>query len=347
MRNMKMKSKTRKESDFSYHLDNFLMVYMPGRNLSKNTITSYGDALLLFMDFIEEKHNIQRQKLGISDISQDIVEEYIQWLGAERGNSVSTCNNRLAAIKAFLAYVAKKDAKCVYISKKVMEIEAKEAPTPLIKHLSKEQTKLLIELPNKNNKRGRRNMTMLSLLYDSAARVQELCDLTVGDVRTDGPPVVNLTGKGNKTRTVPIMHGTAKLLQSYLEENRLNTPDKANHPLFFNADGMKLTRAGVAYVLNKYYTEARTKDPTMPEKISPHVLRHSKAMHMLQSGVHLVYIRDFLGHKFIQTTEIYAHADPETKRKDIEKAQLEIDTDLPDWNMNSRLMDYLEGLRKS
>ena len=342
-----MKKSQRKNADFPYHMDNFLLKYMPARNLSLNTINSYGDTLLLFMEYIELAHSISRDNLSMTDITPTLVDEFIQWLEKERNCSQSTCNNRLAAIKSFVKYVSKKDAKYVYIAQQIKELETKEAPSPAIKHLTKNQTKLLIESPNKNRRKGRRDLALLSLMYDSAARVQELCDLTVGSIRVDDAPVVTLTGKGNKTRTVPIMQGTAQLLKSYMEENNLNCPEKLEYPLFSNARGEKLTRAGVTYIVKKYFNAAKEKDPTMPDKISPHVLRHSRAMHMLQSGTHLVYIRDFLGHSFVQTTEVYARADPETKRKDIEKAQLHIDTDLPDWRLNKKLMDFLAEFRKS
>ena len=342
-----MKKNQRKNADFPYHVDNFLLKYMPARNLSLNTINSYGDTLLLFMEYIELKHSISRDNLCMTDITPELVDEFIQWLEQDRNCSQATCNNRLAAIKSFAKYVSKKDVKYVYTAQQIKALEAKETPSPVIKHLSKDQTKLLIETPNKNRRKGRRDLALLSLLYDSAARVQELCDLTVGSIRVDDAPDVTLTGKGNQTRTVPIMHGTATLLKSYLQENNLISPAKFENPLFSNARGEKLTRAGVTYIVKKYFITAKEKDPTMPDKISPHVLRHSRAMHMLQSGIHLVYIRDFLGHSFVQTTEVYAQADPETKRKNIEKAQLHIDTDLPDWRLNKKLMDFLEDFRKS
>lgn len=129
-----------------------------------------------------------------------------------------------------------------------------------------------------------------------------------------------------------------------MAENRLSTHEKADAPLFFNHRGERLTRAGVTYILKKYCSAARTENPELPAKISPHVLRHSKAMHMLQAGVNLVYIRDFLGHAHVETTEIYAKADTEMKRRAIETAKIPIDPNLPSWTENKGLMAFLNSL---
>lgn len=341
------RANTKTTADFAKYLNNFLTIYLPGRNLSENTIVSYGDTFLLLMDYFELKCSINREQLCVNNITVDAVNSFLKWLHDERGNSPSTCNNRLAAIKTFARFVSTKSPSFLYTAQMIRDIDAKKTPKAQIQHLTKDQTKNLIEAPDKNTPQGRRDLTMLCLLYDSAARVQELCDLTVGSVRTQNPATVTLTGKGMKTRTVPIMSGTAKLIDSYLAENKLNYREKLEYPLFFNHRHEKLTRAGVTYILKKYFILAKQDDPTMPEKISPHVLRHSKAMHMLQADTHLIYIRDFLGHESVQTTEVYARADPETKRKNVERVQLEIETDLPDWRMNKKLMEFLEEFGKT
>lgn len=187
-------------------------------------------------------------------------------------------------------------------------------------------------------------MLLLSLMYDSGARVQEICDLRVRDVRLQKPPTVILTGKGRKTRFVPIMASTANVLTIYFSDNGLSSPDKADQPLFTNHQRGKLTRAGVTYILKKYFDAARQANPDLPEKISPHILRHSKAMHMLQAGINLIYIRDFLGHVHVETTEIYAKADTEMKRRAIESTHIKINLDLPAWTDDRDLMALLTNL---
>ena len=187
---------------------------------------------------------------------------------------------------------------------------------------------------------------LLSILYDAVARVQELIDIRVCDVILDNPAVIILTGKGNKTRRVPLMKNTVLLLKSYLAENKLDKPWKNEHPLFINNQHHKLTKEGVAYIVAKYAESARQISTIVPPKVKVHMFRHSKAMHLLQAGVNLIYIRDFLGHVDLKTTEIYARADTETKRKAIENAYPDlIDSNLPDWSIDQALLSWLSELR--
>ena len=189
-------------------------------------------------------------------------------------------------------------------------------------------------------------MTLLSVLYDTGARVQELIDIKVIDVTLDSPPVISLTGKGNKVRRVPLMKNTVTLLQKYLSENDLNKQWKNQYPLFTNNQHNKLTKEGIAYILDKYVKMTSAKSQIVPKRISPHVLRHSKAMHLLQAGVNLIYIRDFLGHVDLKTTELYARTDTETKRKAIENAYPDIITgQLPDWSKDKELLTWLSELK--
>lgn len=339
-----MKRKAIDNANFAKHVTCFLRIYLPGKNFSYNTICSYGDTFLLLEEYFEQVHSIKREYLSLLDISRSKVEDFMQWLSKTRSCTPSTCNNRLAAIKSFVKYASTKEASFLYEAQQILAIKTKKTPKPGIPHLTKEQTKALIESPDQTTQQGRRDLAILALLYDSAARVQELCDLKVCDVRLKEPPVVVLTGKGMKTRTVPILSGTAKILRSYMEENDLIDSAKSDYPLFINHQREKLTRAGVTYILKKYFAVASKNDATMPDKISPHVLRHSRAMHMLQAETQLIYIRDFLGHESVLTTEVYARADPEMKRKAIEKVQLNIETNLPDWRESQRIMRMLKNL---
>ena len=187
---------------------------------------------------------------------------------------------------------------------------------------------------------------LMSVLYDTGARVQELIDLRVCDVILENPAVIILTGKGNKTRRVPLMKNMVLLLKNYLAENKLNKPWKNEHPLFINNQHRKLTKEGVAYIVAKYAESARQISTIVPPKVKVHMFRHSKAMHLLQAGVNLIYIRDFLGHVDLKTTEIYARADTETKRKAIENAYPDlIDSNLPDWCKDQALLSWLSELR--
>src|SRR2546429_5439323 len=159
----------------------------------------------------------------------------------------------------------------------------------------------------------------LPIFYDTGARVQELVDLSVGDVPLDPPAQIRLLGKGRKMRAVPLMATTVQLLRSHMQENHLDHPEQFDKPLFHNARHERLTRSGVRYILHKYVVLSRSKCPSLNRTVSPHTLRHTKGMHLLQSGVSLDMIRDFLGHVDAKTTQIYARANLEMKRNALEK----------------------------
>jgi site-specific recombinase XerD len=232
------------------------------------------------------------------------------------------------------------------VCQRILQVPFKKYQQPIIRHLTPEQTQALLALPGFASRSARRDTTLLSVLYDTGARVQELCDLCVRDVRLDQPPIIALTGKGRKTRHVPLLKNTVKLLYSYMEENALLKNGNQDSPLFFNQRRAKLTRGGVSHILRKYAAELSDKYPDVPEKLTPHVLRHSKSMHLYQSGVNLIYIRDILGHIDISTTDIYARADTESKRKALEDVYPDITPtdELPDWERDLNLLDYLNNL---
>lgn len=167
-------------------------------------------------------------------------------------------------------------------------------------YLSEAETKTLLSMPDTKTRKGRRDQALLTLLYDSGARVQELADLRVGDLRLEFPAQVKLTGKGRKTRSVPLMDKTTALLKNYLLEQHLDSPSDFEHPLFYNSQGRKLTRQGIAYILKKYAVACEI------EEISPHKIRHTKAMHLTEADVNPIFIRDFLGHTDLKVTEVYS-----------------------------------------
>lgn len=188
-------------------------------------------------------------------------------------------------------------------------------------------------------------------MYDTGARVSEIADLTVDSVRiTHEPYTIRLFGKGRKARIVPLVKEQVSILSSYMEENQLNDSNKAASPLFYNDRHEKLTREGIAYILSTYVKMAREVSPELiPDRISCHSIRHSRAMHLLQAGVNLIYIRDLLGHVSIQTTGIYARADSKAKREALEKAYTDLtpnrESNKP-WQSNKNLRDWLKGLKK-
>jgi site-specific recombinase XerD len=228
---------------------------------------------------------------------------------------------------------------------RILAIPLRRHARPTVGYLSKDELAEILAQPDLRTLEGRRDAVLLSVLYDTGARVQELIDLSVGDVRLDPPAQLRLMGKGRKMRAVPLMDNTIQLVRDHLQESRLDRPEHFDKPLFQNARGQRLSRSGIRYILQKYLGTARSKLPSLNRKVSPHTLRHAKGMHLLQSGISLDMIRDFLGHVDVKTTQIYARANLEMKRNALEKI-----TDpppvrtIPAWQQNKDLLDWLRSL---
>lgn len=335
-----------KPTDFSKSLTDFLSKYLPGeRGLSANTISSYKFTFILFIGFIESQKKISVNKLSLKDITKECIIEFLEWLQRERKCSDSTRNVRLAAIHSFFNFLQYEAPENLNEWQHILSIKVKKAKKGTMNYLTIDGIKLLFAQPDLSTKKGMRDLTMLALMYDSAARVQEIIDLKASSVRLTKPYTIRLVGKGNKARIVPLMDQQVAHLKNYMEKNHLLEPHVNMNPLFYNNRREKLTRAGVYYILQHYASTARMKDQKLvPEKISPHSLRHSKAMHLLQAGVNLVYIRDILGHESVQTTEVYARVDSKQKREAIEKAYADvIKKEEPLWTNNDNLLEWLKN----
>jgi site-specific recombinase XerD len=332
-------------TDFALCLRRFLIDHMAGlRGCSPNTISSYSDTFKLLICFMRDERHVPPEKLTLERIDVTAITAFLAWLRAERHNSPSTCNQRLAAISSFFRWLQAEDPARMACCQDILAIPSSKHDQTAIAHLTVEQTRLLLALPDRRTRQGRRDATLLATLYDTAARVQELADLTVRNTRLEAPAIVALTGKGRKTRHVPIDTNTTALLAAYLAERRLDTPGRDDRPVFFNQHHAKLTRGGIAWILRKYQKQAA--DPTLTSaQLSPHVLRHSRAMHLYDAGVPLPYIRDILGHVDLSTTEIYARASTEAKRKALEAVYDDVvSAELAEWNQDPDLLSWLTTL---
>lgn len=335
-----------KPTDFSKYLTDYLMRYLSHeRGCSSNTIISYRDTFVLFISFMNQIRNIKAEKLFIKSITKASVVEFLNWLQLERKCCDTTRNLRLAALQSFFKYVQYQNPDNLYNYQDIMSIKVKKTRKKPLNYLTVDGIKLLLEQPDITTKKGRRDLALLSLMYDTGARVQEMADLTPSAIHLDKPYTIQITGKGNKTRIVPLLEDQGKILRNYLTEFELFEHHKRSYPLFFNSRHERLTRAGITYILLKYADEARKKYPKLiSEKLSCHSLRSSKAMHLLQAGVNLVYIRDILGHASVQTTEIYARADSKLKREAIEKAYVDVTPkEEPFWENNENLLNWLKS----
>lgn len=334
-----------KPTDFSKYISDFISRYLPNeRGASGNTITAYSNTFVLLLNFFQKEKLIKPEKLTLDKIKKETVIEFLDWIQKERNCSSSTRNSRLAAIHSFYKYLQIESLDNFHECQKILSIRFKKTPADTMNYLSIDGIKLLLQQPDTTTPKGRRDLTLLSLMYDSGARVQEIIDLTPSMLRLNKPATIKIIGKGNKARLVPMLDAQIDHLKNYLKENRLNEPLANMYPLFFNSRKEKLTRAGINHIVHRYSKTARGENKMIiPEKISCHSLRHSKAMHLLQAGVNLVYIRDILGHVSVQTTEIYARADSKQKRKAIEKAYVNVNPDEePIWTENENLITWLK-----
>lgn len=340
-----------KTTNFAKYLSAFLAKYLPGeRNVSPNTILAYKDTFVQFITFVKEQKGISVQKLTLEKITKETVIAFLDWLQQSKQCSNATRNYRLAGIRSFFSYLQYENPERMFEWQKILSIKVKKHQKKNIHYLTTDGIKLLLEQPDISTRSGRRNLALLALMYDSGARVQEMIDLTPANIRLDSPSIVKLVGKGGKARIVPLQEEQTVFLKKYMQENHLLEQHANLYPLFSNSRNGKLTRAGVTYILKTYADQARKVNPAiLPEPISCHTLRHSKAMHLLQAGVNLVYIRDILGHVSIQTTDIYARADSKQKRIAFEKAYVEMKPDeskVKSWEKDNNLLEWLKNLKK-
>jgi len=337
-----------KQTDFAKTLARYLTNFLPGqRNVSPNTIKSYRDTFKQYLIFMQEEQRIKPERISFASITVLSIKDFLQWLETFKNVRISTRNQRLAAIHSFFRYAQTENPEILFESQKILGIPFKRKQQQTIRHLSMNQLAYLLEQPNASTKRGRRDLALMAVLYDAGARVQELIDLKVCEVRLAQPATITLTGKGNKKRNVPIMSKTRNLLEGYMDENHLFENGRQQSPLFHNSRYHAFTRPGITYILDKYFKQAKLSriDEVFPDKLHPHMLRHSKALHLLESGVNLIYIRDLLGHVSVTTTEIYLKFDTELKRKVLEAAYPQVmSRDAPSWEGNTNILQWLQDL---
>lgn len=287
------------------------------RDASGHTIASYRDTFRLLLRYVADQTGRPVARLTIQHLEPSTLLAFLDHLEYDRGNSVRTRNARLAAIRSFFSYAVTREAALAAHTQRVLYIPFKKGPGKLLGYLSEEEVRALLAQPDRTTSHGRRDYLALALLYDTGARVQELVSLQPADFRLDRMPLVRITGKGRKQRIVPLLPATAKLVRDHLVETGRSSDETT--PLVRNHRGAAMTRSGVAFLVEKYRRSAAEAGPSLRRRgISPHTLRHTKAMHLLQAGVSPVTIKDILGHAHLKTLDIYVQADLEMKRNAIE-----------------------------
>jgi len=330
-------------------LTKFFIDHLAGeRAASPRTIDSYRDAIKLLLIWFKDAAHMPPERLRLVDIDRPRILRFLDWLETERCCSAATRNQRLAVIKSFCRYTAVEQPDHLDQLTHVLAIRQKKTPAPDLGHLTGDEVKTLLAEPGTATTRAIRDTVLIALAYDTAARVQELCDLDVADIRHANPMTVAIHGKGSKIRYVPLMDPTARLVADYLKHLKPHPGLGADaNPLFYGPNHSRLTRSGVAKLLARHVRTVQARDPGWAPglPVTPHTLRRSRAMHLIQAGVNLIYIRDLLGHADVSTTEIYARADAETKRKAIENAYQPLTPDvLPDWTSDTSLIGWLDSL---
>lgn len=338
-----------KSDDFFTLVRGWLTIYLPrSRRLSPHTIRSYKAALNTLLAYLGETRNLKLDQVGFEAITYNSMSEFITWLMDARHQSATTANQRLAAIKSFLSYCAGEEPTLVAVWLDVKRVRPARAPAHAPDALGMAAVEALIRAPGQQTAHGLRDTTLILLLFDAAARIQEVLDLALADVTTTpGSGQVTLTGKGRKTRTVPIMDKTGRHLEQYLE--LFHPGPRAPESLFFYTVraglNQPMSQDNVAYLLNKHAGTARVNCPEVPERIHAHQLRHARAMQMLRAGVSLPHIKEFLGHANISTTEIYASADNQMVREALQKTVGAAPDLAPIWKGPDELILKLAGLK--
>jgi len=327
----------------------WLTVYLPrSRRLSPHTIRSYKTALGLLLNYLRETHGIGLEQVGFDHIDQASITGFTVWLTETRNASPATVNQRLAAIKSFMAFCAGEDPSLVAPWLEIKRTRPARVPASLPDALSIPAVEALIAAPGQATRRDVRDTTLILLIFDAAARVQEILDLSVGDIdTTPSRATVIITGKGHKTRIVPIMNKTGRHLEQYTGLFHPGRPD-ADALLFYTRSAgqhQKMSQDNVSYLLNKHAAAARPACPEMPEHVHAHQLRHARAMQMLRAGVPLPHIKEFLGHADITTTNIYASADNQMVRDAIQQAASNTPEPAPLWKGDDERILQLAGLK--
>jgi site-specific recombinase XerD len=344
-----------KESQLFYRLvRDFLTVYLPlQKAASPNTIKSYKDTINIFLDYSKQELKISLQEIGFQCITQKNVEDFLSWLESEKKYSITSRNQRLSGLKSFYKYVASKDKTLMIYYQEMLNIPKKKQPKGHeIEFFSESALQSILEEPDVKKKNGVRDRMFLMLLYDTAARVQELLDVHLQDIHLEkGNPYITIIGKGKKTRLVPIMDKTTEHLQKYL--TRFHEESYGKDFLFYivrKENRTAMSPDNAEKFVKKYGKQAKEKNKEVPERVYPHMFRHSRAMHLYRNGMPLPLLAEWLGHSQMETTiTYYANADTKMKKDAIEKATTGLNPlfqDNPDinWENDDDMLKKLYGL---
>ncbi|HUE72278.1 MAG TPA: site-specific integrase [Pirellulaceae bacterium] len=336
-----MKTPTTPKTPLGPALRAYFCSYLIGqRDLSPQTIRSYRDAFRLLLRFLRQKHGLQPDALSVDDLDAPRVLAFLEDLEESRASCARSRNARLAAIRSFFRHAAGANPLLLPVAQRVLAIPMKRFDRGTVGHLTREQIQAVLNAPDATTWAGQRDRLLLLLMYNTGARVSEVTALKIQDVDVESRSSVHILGKGRKRRSVPLWRETGRQLRAWLRRAN-STPDS---PLLPNARGGPMSRSGVTQRLQLAVARASANCPALHSiPVSPHTIRHTTAMHLLQSGVDLSMIALWLGHESIQTTHQYLDADLKTKREalaHLESPRLRRRRQLP----TKALMQFLEDL---
>ena len=311
-------------NEFFTAIRRFLAEYLPNqRACSPNTIRSYRQALNLFVKYLRDVRGLAIADISFTNVDRHVVIEFLDWLETERSCAASTRNQRLMALRAFFAYAGFLDTAQVAVGLELKAVPAKKTPETIVPHLSDAALQAFLDQPDTTTPTGRRNKVFLILMSDSAARCSEVTGLRVRDLNLEGKhPKVHLHGKGDKSRVVPLLAKTVEHCRLHLRRFH-DTGSSRDELMFFttiHGRRQPLSTDTVEAFVKNYGDSARLVCPGVPPRVHPHMLRHTRAMHLYRQGMPLPLLADFLGHASIESTRVYAYADAEMKRAAIQKA---------------------------
>ena len=303
-----------KDEKFYKTVRDFLDIYLiRHRGYSLNTQKSYREAINLLLLYFKAERGLEYSNVGFEDITYSNITGFLEWLSKSRGCSPATVNLRLMAIRSFTKYAGILDSGKIYMQVEVGNISVRKTPGKVVEFLTAPALETLFEQPNRFKTNGCRDFCFMRLMYDTAARCQELVDVKIHDLSIQNShATICLTGKGNKMRIVPISPSVVELLKTYLDKVHPTKQRKSDDYLFFtihHARKSRMSTDAVNLFMKKYGEMARQTCPEVPERVHPHQLRHSRAMHLYRAGMPLVLLSEFLGHADVNTTRIYAWAD--------------------------------------
>jgi integrase/recombinase XerD len=318
------------------------------KGLRPNSLKSYADALRLFLQFASKTLGRNVTKLALDDLNADLVGSFLNFLEESRGNAAQSRNQRLGALRAFYEYVGSRLPEQLALAQRVAAIPRKRVQPPETVYLEREEIESMLASLPPAGPRALRDRSLLVFLYNTGARVQEVADLRAGEIQFGPNPCVRLHGKGDKWRVCPLWDETASLLRRLLEEQgAVGARDKS---VFTGPGGRALTRFGIYKIVGRHARQIiKHGSDGQQRSISPHVWRHSTAVHLLEAGVEVNVIRAWLGHASLETTNRYAEITIRTKQAALEKCVLPSGVNAriprqPAWHSDASLLSWLQSL---